>query len=140
MINARRLFEIFAVAAIVATALFVYLRFFQNPKINPKSALSAEIEKSQPEKINLDKGLVSINFDDGYLSQYQIALPILERAGMKATFYIITQMHDAEHMTDAQVLDLYARGNEIGAHTRTHPALVNISKQPITHKLHLTMA
>ncbi len=35
-------------------------------------------------------GLVSLTFDDGWGSQYDNALPILDGAGIKGSFYIIT--------------------------------------------------
>ena len=38
-----------------------------------------------------NRGLVSINFDDGYQSMYDNGLPILDAAGLKSTQYIITQ-------------------------------------------------
>lgn len=37
-----------------------------------------------------DQGHVSLTFDDGWLSQYTNAMPILNQAGVKAGFYIIT--------------------------------------------------
>ena len=39
-----------------------------------------------------DQGFVSLTFDDGLLNQYQNALPILDAAGMKGSFYIITHL------------------------------------------------
>jgi peptidoglycan/xylan/chitin deacetylase (PgdA/CDA1 family) len=72
-------------------------------------------------------GKVSLTFDDGWLSQYQNALPILNAASIKATFYIVThQLADLGFdgfMSKAQVKDLYTQGFEIGAHTRTHADL-----------------
>ncbi len=38
-----------------------------------------------------DKGFVSLTFDDGWKSQSSKAKPILDAAGLKSTFYIITQ-------------------------------------------------
>jgi peptidoglycan/xylan/chitin deacetylase (PgdA/CDA1 family) len=36
------------------------------------------------------KGAVSITFDDGASSQYQLAVPLLNSYGMKGTFFIVT--------------------------------------------------
>jgi len=71
----------------------------------------------------LTKGIVSLNFDDGFLSAYTNATPILTSAGLKATYYIIqdeTTAGDPSYMTLAQVKTLYAAGNEIGSHSKTH--------------------
>ncbi len=46
-----------------------------------------------PPVVETDKfaaGMVSLTFDDGWTSQYDNALPILNAAGLKAGFYIIT--------------------------------------------------
>jgi peptidoglycan/xylan/chitin deacetylase (PgdA/CDA1 family) len=99
------------------------------------------ISQTAPEKIenakilNPNDGMVSINFDDGWESVYQKAVPILDAAGMKATFYVITQKHDAEHMTNEQILDLDAKGHEIGSHTRTHMALTLESPQSLAETI-----
>jgi peptidoglycan/xylan/chitin deacetylase (PgdA/CDA1 family) len=37
------------------------------------------------------RGLVSFSFDDGWITQYADALPILNAAGLKGTFYIVSQ-------------------------------------------------
>lgn len=76
-------------------------------------------------------GAVSLSFDDGWLSQYQNAIPKMNAAGLKGTFYIVTeQMADDNfpgYMSEAQVKEVYEAGHEIGAHTRTHPVLSSLS-------------
>lgn len=73
-------------------------------------------------------GIVSLTFDDGWTSQYNNALPILNGAGQKGTFYIISKVNPAYgYMTSTQILALKAAGHEIGAHTRTHASLVQLS-------------
>jgi peptidoglycan/xylan/chitin deacetylase (PgdA/CDA1 family) len=74
----------------------------------------------------LPQGMVSLTFDDGLLSQYQNALPILKDAGVAAGFYVITTeptSGDSGYMSWAQIKDLKSKGYEVGAHTRTHPFL-----------------
>ncbi len=77
-------------------------------------------------------GAISLTFDDGWLSQYTNALPVLDKAGLKGTFYIATrQLADtgfSGFVSKIQIADLYARGHEIGAHTRTHPFLPTLSE------------
>ena len=77
---------------------------------------------SQPAPAAVTTGRISLNFDDGYTSAYVNAVPILERAGFHATFYIITRSVGVRgYMTQAEITGLAGRGHEIGAHTRTHP-------------------
>ncbi len=37
-----------------------------------------------------DTGMISLTFDDGWYNQYENALPILDNAGIKGTFFIVT--------------------------------------------------
>jgi len=73
------------------------------------------------------EGKVSITFDDGFKSALR-AVPILDKAGIKATWYIITRAlnHDT-YMSTEDVKMLAAMGQEIGAHTRTHPHLPTLT-------------
>ncbi len=74
------------------------------------------------------KGMVSFTFDDGWLSQYTTALPILNAAGMKAGFYIIThETADPIYVNPSQILEFQATGHEVGGHTQTHPDLTMLT-------------
>ncbi len=94
-----------------------------------------------PDPAAFDKGYVSLTFDDGWNSQYLNARSKLNTAGLKATFYIISQeMFNAEQTNNtdpneyvnvAQVQQLQADGHEISAHTRTHASLISLSPQQL---------
>jgi peptidoglycan/xylan/chitin deacetylase (PgdA/CDA1 family) len=74
------------------------------------------------------RGFVSINFDDGYKSAFLNGMPILDKAGIKTTHFIITQqIGHPIFMTKDQIFALQAAGHEIGAHTRTHPYLSTLT-------------
>jgi peptidoglycan/xylan/chitin deacetylase (PgdA/CDA1 family) len=79
------------------------------------------------------RGLVSVTLDDGYASQYDTAWPILKNDAIPATFYIISGAltDQPAYMTGAQVQDLSAGGEEIGAHTRTHRDLTTLTRAQI---------
>ena len=76
-------------------------------------------------------GAVTLTFDDGWLSQYQNAVPKLNQYGFKGTFYITSRkLFDygfLGYMSQTQIKDIYADGMEIGSHTRTHPDLTQLS-------------
>lgn len=62
-----------------------------------------------------------ITFDDGYQDTYDTALPLLERYGFTATWYIISdRIGDEGYLTWEKVLDIYQRGMTIGSHTLDH--------------------
>jgi hypothetical protein len=66
---------------------------------------------------------VTIGFDDGNADQYT-ARAILAAHNMHATFYVNTSViGDSDHMTWAELTDLYNDGNEIGGHGLTHANL-----------------
>ncbi|MEP7167098.1 MAG: polysaccharide deacetylase family protein, partial [Candidatus Woesebacteria bacterium] len=48
--------------------------------------------------VSFSQGIVSLTFDDGWISHYDSALPILNAAGLKGSFYIITnEVENANH-------------------------------------------
>jgi peptidoglycan/xylan/chitin deacetylase (PgdA/CDA1 family) len=72
----------------------------------------------------LDRGMVSVTFDDGWLTQYDVARPVLAANGIPGTFYIVSgELRNPERMTPQQILQLRADGHEIGAHSISHPDL-----------------
>lgn len=91
-----------------------------------------------PSGTAFSEGMVTISFDDSWLSQYTNALPILETAGIKGTFYLTTEpiqfLWDG-FMTTVQVKDLVARGHDIGGHTVTHSNLAQLSSTKLNQEL-----
>jgi peptidoglycan/xylan/chitin deacetylase (PgdA/CDA1 family) len=86
-----------------------------------------------PPPTPFNHGFVTLTFDDGWLSQHQNALPILQAAGLHGTFYIISNAQPADgYMDKTQILDLQNAGNEIGAHTMDHCDLVMLNNDPNT--------
>ena len=74
------------------------------------------------------EGFVSLNFDDGWKTTYQNAIPILQAKGFKTTQYIISgRFSFPAYVNQNEALDMYNKGHEIGAHTRTHRDLVTLS-------------
>ncbi len=69
---------------------------------------------------------VSLTFDDGNADQMQ-ALPIMQQAGVKGTFYIISGVVGApNYLTLDNLKSIAAGGNEIAGHTVTHPDLTTV--------------
>lgn len=77
-------------------------------------------------------GFVSLNFDDGWESAFTKAVPVLNSAGYKGTFYVVTEALGWDgFMTSSNVVTLSQQGHEIGAHTRTHPDLTTLSESDL---------
>lgn len=77
----------------------------------------------------LAKGMVSLDFDDGWLSAYKLGLPIFNNAGFKTTQNIFTNGFNdpANYVTVNQVKIMQSRGNEIGCHSASHADLAAIT-------------
>lgn len=83
---------------------------------------------------------VCVTFDDGYVDNLELAVPVLEEMGCPATFFVVTDrvgrtanwdpaLQSAPLMTWPQLRELRGRGFGIGSHTRTHPWLTRVSAE-----------
>jgi peptidoglycan/xylan/chitin deacetylase (PgdA/CDA1 family) len=113
-----------------------YCRFFKRYfNVVPLRTLVEKLETGA----RLDRQL-AITFDDGYRDNFDYAAPVLEKLGLPATFFVVTQWMDSNvvpwwdrqigvrypWMTWEQVRMLHERGFELGAHTRTHVDLGSV--------------
>jgi peptidoglycan/xylan/chitin deacetylase (PgdA/CDA1 family) len=84
---------------------------------------------------------LAITFDDGYQDNYEYAAPVLKSKGLPATFFVVSEYIGSQlvawwdrslsspqpWMTWDQVELLHREGFEIGAHTRTHANLAEVT-------------
>ncbi|WP_051195638.1 polysaccharide deacetylase family protein [Meiothermus rufus] len=90
------------------------------------------------------KPRVAITFDDGFRDNLEFAVPLLQKYGLKATFFISTGFLErdpvildifartfqttANDFMDAEALrELFAAGMRVGAHTHSHRNLLSLS-------------
>lgn len=92
---------------------------------------------------------VVITFDDGFADFHTYALPLLQRFGFTATWYVVTD-HIGRHSdwlagegegarplaNWRQLVEAAAAGIEIGAHTRRHPQLDVLSPAAAWDEVH----
>jgi peptidoglycan/xylan/chitin deacetylase (PgdA/CDA1 family) len=73
-----------------------------------------------------------LTFDDGWLDGLTVAAPLLERLGVRATFFVCPGLwgnHDlrlgeaGRVLTERDARELAATGMDLGAHSMTHPDL-----------------
>ncbi|MFC1466718.1 MAG: polysaccharide deacetylase family protein [Candidatus Brachytrichaceae bacterium NZ_4S206] len=71
---------------------------------------------------------IVLTFDDGYRDHYEHAFPLLQKYGMRGTFFITTDFinfGNPNHLTWEMVKEMSAAGMDIESHARTHRDLRN---------------
>jgi peptidoglycan/xylan/chitin deacetylase (PgdA/CDA1 family) len=81
--------------------------------------------------------VVILNFDDGRLSQYTNALPILDKYGFKATFYVVCNYIGKKegYMDWKEIKTLQKEGHDIGSHSMNHVRLEQLSKKNVEYEV-----
>lgn len=79
---------------------------------------------------------ILITFDDGYMDNYSVALPIMKKYGFTATlFLIVNKVGDMNCLTWKEVKELAQNGWDIQSHTLTHLDLTTLSPKTLQHEL-----
>lgn len=79
---------------------------------------------------------VAITFDDGDVSNLEVALPLLRERGMVATFFVTSGFVDQPGMlSPAQLRALADAGMAIGAHGRSHAFLEDLGEAALAAEL-----
>jgi peptidoglycan/xylan/chitin deacetylase (PgdA/CDA1 family) len=120
-------------------------RFFRaHFDVVPLSALIGRFERGESAE-----GLLAITHDDGYLDNFEHAVPILQKLDLPATFFVTTRFlgsdivppwdaHVEEHlgwMSWEQLRETQALGFEIGSHTCNHVDLGQVSGEEALREL-----
>lgn len=97
--------------------------------------------------------VVGLTFDDGFLNNLTNALPVLRRHGFTATCYAVSQYLGQTNVWDqaigvaqtrlmdaAQLRQWVEAGNEVGAHTRHHARLLELSDSQSRQEIELSRA
>lgn len=72
--------------------------------------------------------VLSITFDDGKISQYTYAYPLLKDRGLHGTFYVISDNVGGSYISAAGLREMEANGQEIGSHGKTHSVFAGRSE------------
>jgi len=82
--------------------------------------------RSTPDPLPTDKGGIALTFDDRNFSEWLAALPLLDKYGVKATFYISGPI---DQKAVKAALELKEHGHAIGCHSIHHLSAVKYSDQ-----------
>jgi peptidoglycan/xylan/chitin deacetylase (PgdA/CDA1 family) len=78
---------------------------------------------------------VVVSFDDGYLSQYTHARPVLARLGWPGVLNLELRNLGPKGITGHEVRGLMAHGWEVDSHTLTHPDLTTVGDAQLREEL-----
>jgi peptidoglycan/xylan/chitin deacetylase (PgdA/CDA1 family) len=79
---------------------------------------------------------LGISFDDGYADNYEVALPILKRHGLTATFFVTTGAVERGGMWNDSVLEAFRQTRQAGLHGKAFgvSTLGHIPLKTIEHR------
>lgn len=73
---------------------------------------------------------VVITIDDGFISEYEHAVPLLRKHGFPFTIFVFTRgVGTRGYVTWPQLRELETLGGTVGCHTHTHPRLINMTAE-----------
>jgi hypothetical protein len=77
-----------------------------------------------------------LTFDDGHISQYESAIPILSRFGVFSMFFpVVGWLESRSCMSWQQIRTIYGLGHMIGSHTLSHPTLTHCSDSALKREI-----
>ena len=96
-----------------------------------------EVYEGIEDNLSLPDKPVLITFDDGYTDNYNNALPILKKYGMRATIFIVPAFTDnnPNYLTWEQLKEMERNGITIQSHTMNHRALEELPDDEIRAEL-----
>jgi len=82
--------------------------------------------------LNVETGILNIDFDDSLESVYKNALPIMNKYNLKGSIYAITsRVGTPGYLTWGQLQELRTAGWTIGSHTDQHQDLATLTREQI---------
>jgi peptidoglycan/xylan/chitin deacetylase (PgdA/CDA1 family) len=79
---------------------------------------------------------VILTFDDGHISNYELALPVLKSLGLRATFFLIGEkIGTPGYLGAAQIREMLDQGMEFGSHSMTHSYMDSFTESEMSREL-----
>jgi peptidoglycan/xylan/chitin deacetylase (PgdA/CDA1 family) len=83
----------------------------------------------------------ALTFDDGRVSDYEVAFPMLVAAGLAATFFVNTATIDAAgHLTWSQLREMRRAGMSVQSHSHDHADLARLTSTQLDYQLQRSKA
>lgn len=86
---------------------------------------------------NIPEKSVVLTFDDGHISNYKLAFPILQEFSFKATFFIYPTVIGKEgFLSIPQIEEMAQKNMRFESHSLTHPYIVTLNNQDIKYEVY----
>lgn len=80
----------------------------------------------------LQRGIATFTFDDGWKSIHDQGLPLFERYGVKTTQYVVADYEGNDAYMDQKMIeDFQKAGHDIGSHSFSHADLSTLGKEKL---------
>lgn len=101
-----------------------------------KTTIQTDTSEKENTISSIDNRLICLTFDDGYISNFTLAYPVLKKYGFKAIFFIVVNNIDKPgYMSWEQLRQLKADGMAIGSHSMNHPILTKMEDKDVEYEL-----
>lgn len=81
-------------------------------------------------------GNIILTFDDGFLNNYHIALPVLKEFELKAYFFIVVnRIGSLGYMNWDKIKEMHSSGMVIGSHGMTHEFLTEKNEKELDYEI-----
>lgn len=79
---------------------------------------------------------VVLTFDDGHVSNYKLAYPVLKQFKFVATFFIVPENIGREnYLQEKHIIEMHKNGMNFESHSLTHQFLISMSKNNLLEEL-----
>lgn len=77
--------------------------------------------------------MITINFDDGYKSQYDIGFDLMKKYGLRGTYFVMGRedIDTDRFMSESQIKEIAHSGSEIGCHAVSHSKMSELTDEQI---------
>lgn len=83
-------------------------------------------------KNNISEKSVILTFDDGHISNYDLAFPILKEFNFTATFFVLlNSINNKNFLSSSQLIEMQGNNMKIESHSLTHSYIITLSEKDI---------
>lgn len=88
------------------------------------------------QNLSFPRKTIILTFDDGHVSNYTLAFPILKQYGYTACFFVVTKnINTKYHLSRGQIIEMHRSGMEFGSHGASHSFLPLLSHSELIDEL-----